>query len=118
MQLAREASFDERLEPEAICVRTVPARRFKGGFSASDLDLGEVEFLRGHRESGIPDHAFLASDQLALECDSLLFVGGEGNLVLDRPDCLDGGDIATLGTEEGMEIETLDVVELDLRGFV
>jgi hypothetical protein len=38
--------------------------------------------------------------------------------VLEGPQRADGGHVAALSAEEGMEIQTLDVVKLDLHGFV
>ncbi len=73
--------------------------------------------LRGQCEGGISEHALLAGDELALEFDSLLFVGCEGDLVLDGPDCPDRSDVAALGAEEGVEVQTLDVIELQFHGF-
>jgi hypothetical protein len=43
--------------------------------------------------------------------------GRQGELVLESPERADHGDIAALSAKEGVEVETLDVVELYLHGF-
>lgn len=47
----------------------------------------------------------------------LSHVGTEGP-VLEGPERADGGDVAALGAEKSVKIQTLDVVQLDLHGFV
>jgi len=60
----------------------------------------------------------LPSDHFAFEFDSTLLFRRQRQFVLEGPQRANGGDVATLGAEEGVKVETLDVIELDLHGFV
>ncbi|HEU0139702.1 MAG TPA: hypothetical protein VFQ79_08330 [Bryobacteraceae bacterium] len=51
--------------------------------------------------------------------DGLLLLSRECKLVLKGPEGADGGDIAALGVKGGgSNVQTLNVIKLDLHGFV
>ena len=111
-------AVEEGLQPSPICVGTVTLPRFDGNSDPRDLGPSELEILYGQRACGIPYDPLLTGNQFAFQSDNLLVLGREGELVLEGPERADRGDIAALGAEEGVEIQTLNVIELDLHGFV
>lgn len=63
------------------------------------------------RERGVPHHALLARDHLALHLDGFLLVGVERDAILDVPDRANRTHVRTLRAQQGVQVQTLGVVK-------
>jgi len=107
-QLVRGASFHERLGLKTVCVDVVALPVFRADLTrAISASVRSNSFGR-ECESGIPDHALLAGNEIALQFDDFPLVGHEGEVVLERPERTCGGHIAALGAEAHRDPQGLE----------
>lgn len=88
--------------PSAVGITRLNRRPNPGGFRG-----GEFELFGGDGERGIPDNLLLAGDYVAFQFDRALFVGVEGDAILDDPDSANGSNVRPLRAEERVQVQSI-----------
>jgi hypothetical protein len=105
-----------RIEPPPVSRRAVLIPGLQGGFDACRFTVAEIEITDCDGSAGF--QAVRSCTNSRFKVNALFLIGREGRLVRNGPDRANRAHVGSLRTEQGVQVQTLGVVQSQLHRFV